>query len=204
MVYSKLSSVLSLVLFSCDLSCLRNACSRCCELLPTLCGAHLGYHLWVHLWGRICPDRTSHTAVWVFWGLGQAAAILCRYLFAYPAVLTGALEAVSVGMLTSWGICADFCCGLCVAAVRCEAVTWPEGGFVTCDHAPADLTYRSRCDFRCSEGYFLDGPSSTECTAQGQWSEPVPKCKGKIYRVGSNQLKLKVAWTVWIDFLIQV
>ncbi|NXF66511.1 LYAM2 protein, partial [Ciccaba nigrolineata] len=63
------------------------------------------------------------------------------------------------------------------AAVRCEAVTWPEGGFVTCDHASADLTYRSRCDFGCSEGYVLDGPSSTECTAQGQWSEPVPKCK---------------------------
>ncbi|NXL10815.1 LYAM2 protein, partial [Mesembrinibis cayennensis] len=63
------------------------------------------------------------------------------------------------------------------AAVRCEAVTWPEEGFVTCDHAPADLTYRSRCDFRCSEGYVLDGPSSIECTVQGQWSEPVPKCK---------------------------
>uniref|UniRef100_A0A8C0F2G4 E-selectin n=1 Tax=Bubo bubo TaxID=30461 RepID=A0A8C0F2G4_BUBBB len=63
------------------------------------------------------------------------------------------------------------------AAVRCEAVTWPEGGFVTCDHASADFTYRSRCDFGCSEGYVLDGPSSIECTAQGQWSEPVPKCK---------------------------
>ncbi|XP_010156110.1 PREDICTED: E-selectin-like [Eurypyga helias] len=63
------------------------------------------------------------------------------------------------------------------AAVRCEAVSWPEEGSVTCDHAPADLTYRSRCDFRCSGGYVLDGPSSIECTAQGQWSEPAPKCK---------------------------
>ncbi|NXX79161.1 LYAM2 protein, partial [Urocolius indicus] len=63
------------------------------------------------------------------------------------------------------------------AAVRCEAVNWPEEGSVTCDHAPADLTYGSRCDFHCSEGHVLDGPSSTECTAQGQWSEPMPKCK---------------------------
>ncbi|NXM76806.1 LYAM2 protein, partial [Serilophus lunatus] len=61
------------------------------------------------------------------------------------------------------------------AAVRCEAVTWPEEGSVTCD--PAGLTYGSRCDFHCNEGYVLDGPSSIECTAQGQWSEPVPKCK---------------------------
>lgn len=182
MVCSKLSSVLSLTLFSCDLSCLRNACSWCCELLPSLCGAHLGYHLWIHLWGRICPDRTSHTAVWVFWGLGQAAAILCRYLSLF--LLTWALGVVSIDILNSWDICADCCYGLCVAAVRCEAVTWPEEGFVTCDHAPADLTYRSRCDFRCSEGYVLDGPSSIECTAQGQWSEPVPKCKGKSYWVG--------------------
>ncbi|KFO85299.1 E-selectin, partial [Buceros rhinoceros silvestris] len=64
------------------------------------------------------------------------------------------------------------------AAVRCEAVTWPEGGFVTCDQAPADLAFGSRCDFGCSEGYVLDGPSSIECTAQGEWSEPAPKCKG--------------------------
>ncbi|NXU47016.1 LYAM2 protein, partial [Turnix velox] len=63
------------------------------------------------------------------------------------------------------------------AAVRCEAVTQPEEGFVTCDHAPADLTYGSRCDFHCSEGYVLEGPSSIECTVQGQWSETAPKCK---------------------------
>ncbi|NWI70209.1 LYAM2 protein, partial [Todus mexicanus] len=63
------------------------------------------------------------------------------------------------------------------AAVRCEALSWPEEGFVTCDHALADLTYRSHCDFRCREGYVLEGPSSTECTAQGQWSELLPKCR---------------------------
>ncbi|XP_071607496.1 E-selectin-like isoform X1 [Heliangelus exortis] len=63
------------------------------------------------------------------------------------------------------------------AAVRCEAVAWPEEGSVTCDHAPEELTYGSRCDFQCSEGFVLDGPASTECTAQGQWSESVPQCK---------------------------
>ncbi|XP_040560931.1 E-selectin isoform X1 [Gallus gallus] len=61
------------------------------------------------------------------------------------------------------------------AAVRCDAVTWPEEGSVSCSYA--DPTYGSRCDFRCREGYVLEGPSSTECMAQGQWSEPFPKCK---------------------------
>ncbi|NXP59444.1 LYAM2 protein, partial [Chloropsis cyanopogon] len=65
------------------------------------------------------------------------------------------------------------------AAVRCEAVPRPAEGSVSCDRAPAELTSGSRCDFQCSEGYVLEGSSSTECTAQGQWSEPVPKCKGK-------------------------
>lgn len=66
---------------------------------------------------------------------------------------------------------------ICVAAVRCDAVTWPEEGSVSCSYA--DPTYGSRCDFRCREGYVLEGPSSTECMAQGQWSEPFPKCKGE-------------------------
>ncbi|XP_042676086.1 E-selectin isoform X1 [Centrocercus urophasianus] len=61
------------------------------------------------------------------------------------------------------------------AAVRCEAVTWPEEGSVSC--ASADLTYGSHCDFHCREGYVLEGPSSIKCMAQGQWSEPFPKCK---------------------------
>uniref|UniRef100_A0A8C2UKH5 E-selectin n=1 Tax=Coturnix japonica TaxID=93934 RepID=A0A8C2UKH5_COTJA len=60
------------------------------------------------------------------------------------------------------------------AAVRCEAVTWPEEGSVSC--ASADLAYGSRCDFHCREGYVL-GSITLSCMAQGQWSEPFPKCK---------------------------
>uniref|UniRef100_A0A669PLT2 E-selectin n=1 Tax=Phasianus colchicus TaxID=9054 RepID=A0A669PLT2_PHACC len=61
------------------------------------------------------------------------------------------------------------------AAVKCEDVNWPEEGTVSC--ASADLTYGSQCDFHCREGYVLEGPSSIKCMAQGQWSEPFPKCK---------------------------
>jgi len=75
------------------------------------------YHLWVHLWGRICSDRTIHAALWLFWGLGQAAAILCRYVFPYPPEPLG-LSALT-GMLNSWGLCADCCCDLC-----CSCEVW--------------------------------------------------------------------------------
>uniref|UniRef100_A0A803Y854 Sushi domain-containing protein n=1 Tax=Meleagris gallopavo TaxID=9103 RepID=A0A803Y854_MELGA len=63
----------------------------------------------------------------------------------------------------------------CTSVLTAVAVTWPEEGSVSC--ASADLTYGSHCDFRCREGYVLEGPSSIKCMAQGQWSEPFPKCK---------------------------
>ncbi|NXY04063.1 LYAM2 protein, partial [Pteruthius melanotis] len=66
-------------------------------------------------------------------------------------------------------------------AVTCPALEMPIHGAVNCSHPSVQLTwdliYGSRCDFQCNEGYVLDGPSSTECMAQGQWSEPAPKCK---------------------------
>ncbi|KFP99531.1 E-selectin, partial [Haliaeetus albicilla] len=107
----------------------------------------------------------SHPSVELTWGT------TCEFTCEEGFALTGPAT-LQCGSSGAWDRQQPSC-----AAVRCEAVTWPEEGFVTCDHAPADLTYRSRCDFRCSEGYVLDGPSSIECTAQGQWSEPVPKCK---------------------------
>ncbi|XP_029890102.1 E-selectin isoform X1 [Aquila chrysaetos chrysaetos] len=107
----------------------------------------------------------SHPSVELTWGT------TCEFTCEEGFALTGPAT-LQCGSSGAWDRQQPSC-----AAVRCEAVTWPEEGFVTCDHAPADLTYRSRCDFHCSEGYVLDGPSSIECTAQGQWSEPVPKCK---------------------------
>ncbi|KFP35232.1 E-selectin, partial [Chlamydotis macqueenii] len=107
----------------------------------------------------------SHPSVELTWGT------TCEFTCEEGFALTGPAT-LQCGSSGAWDRQQPSC-----AAVRCEAVAPPEEGFVTCDRAPADLTYRSRCDFHCSEGYVLDGPSSTECTAQGQWSEPVPKCK---------------------------
>ncbi|NXP45944.1 LYAM2 protein, partial [Heliornis fulica] len=107
----------------------------------------------------------SHSPVELTWGT------TCEFTCEEGFTLTGPAT-LQCGSSGAWDRQQPSC-----AAVRCEAVSWLEEGFVTCDHAPADLTYGSHCDFRCSTGYVLDGPSSIECTAQGQWSEAVPKCK---------------------------
>ncbi|NWS61805.1 LYAM2 protein, partial [Chunga burmeisteri] len=125
----------------------------------------------------------SHPSVELTWGT------TCEFTCEEGFALTGPAT-LQCGSSGAWDRQQPSC-----AAVRCEAVTWPEEGFVTCDHAPADLTYRSRCDFRCSEGYVLDGPSSIECTARGQWSEPIPKCKGKIYCIGKYGFLVTVKHT---------
>ncbi|NXU87161.1 LYAM2 protein, partial [Xiphorhynchus elegans] len=105
----------------------------------------------------------SHPSVELTWGT------TCEFTCEEGFTLTGPAT-LQCGSSGAWDRQQPSC-----AAVRCEAVSWPEEGFVTCD--PADLTSGSRCEFHCNEGYVLDGPSSTECTAEGQWSEPVPKCK---------------------------
>uniref|UniRef100_A0A672U860 E-selectin n=1 Tax=Strigops habroptila TaxID=2489341 RepID=A0A672U860_STRHB len=110
----------------------------------------------------------SHPSVELTWGT------TCEFTCEEGFTLSGPAT-LQCGSSGAWDRQKPSC-----AAVRCEAVTWPEEGFVTCDHTPADLAYRSRCDFHCSEGYVLDGPSSIECTAQGQWSEPVPVCRGTL------------------------
>ncbi|XP_053807090.1 E-selectin [Vidua chalybeata] len=107
----------------------------------------------------------SHPSVQLTWGT------TCEFTCEEGFTLTGPAT-LQCGSSGAWDRQQPTC-----AAVRCEAVPRPAEGSVSCDHAPAELTSGSRCDFQCSEGYVLEGSPSTECTAQGQWSEPVPKCK---------------------------
>nr|XP_005283453.1 E-selectin [Chrysemys picta bellii] len=62
-------------------------------------------------------------------------------------------------------------------AVTCEAVNRPENGFVECTSRHPEFTHNSACEFRCEEGYRLSGSPAIQCTAQGEWSEPFPKCE---------------------------
>ncbi|XP_005049856.1 PREDICTED: E-selectin [Ficedula albicollis] len=107
----------------------------------------------------------SHPSVQLTWGA------TCEFSCEEGFTLTGPAT-LQCGSSGAWDRQQPSC-----AAVRCEAVLGPAEGSVSCDHAPADLISGSRCDFQCSEGYVLEGSSSTECLPQGQWSQPVPKCK---------------------------
>ncbi|XP_074078072.1 E-selectin-like isoform X2 [Macrotis lagotis] len=63
-------------------------------------------------------------------------------------------------------------------AVGCDAVIQPQNGSVTCAHSlNGDFTYQSVCSFRCEEGFELQGSSQLQCTAQGQWTQPMPTCE---------------------------
>ncbi|XP_050819072.1 E-selectin isoform X13 [Gopherus flavomarginatus] len=62
-------------------------------------------------------------------------------------------------------------------AVTCEAVNRPENGFVECTAHHPEFTHNSACEFRCEAGYRLSGSPKIQCTAQGEWSEPFPKCE---------------------------
>uniref|UniRef100_K7GIS5 E-selectin n=1 Tax=Pelodiscus sinensis TaxID=13735 RepID=K7GIS5_PELSI len=78
-------------------------------------------------------------------------------------------------------------------AVTCEVVRGLENGFVDCTpHEPA-FTYSSTCEFRCEEGYRLRGAPSVQCTGQGEWSAPFPKCE--------RGLNAKMSWVVQCDGL---
>ncbi|XP_077188380.1 E-selectin [Paroedura picta] len=60
--------------------------------------------------------------------------------------------------------------------VKCEAVPQLEDGFVKCSHADTELFTNSTCRFSCEEGYTLRGSSQIQCSSQGQWSAPIPRC----------------------------
>ncbi|KAI5627606.1 hypothetical protein C0J50_12841 [Silurus asotus] len=59
-------------------------------------------------------------------------------------------------------------------AVQCPVIKTPQDGSVSC--TDETLSLGSVCSFNCSEGFILEGASSTECTKEGKWSADVPKC----------------------------
>ncbi|XP_018428125.1 PREDICTED: P-selectin-like [Nanorana parkeri] len=62
-------------------------------------------------------------------------------------------------------------------AILCERPKEPENGVMDCSDHEEILSYKSRCNFRCNEGFTLVGSSSTTCMSSHQWTEKPPKCE---------------------------
>uniref|UniRef100_W5LZP4 Selectin E n=1 Tax=Lepisosteus oculatus TaxID=7918 RepID=W5LZP4_LEPOC len=62
-------------------------------------------------------------------------------------------------------------------AVKCEVLTTPSHGIMDCEHPIAPFSYSSSCRLGCEEGFLLNGSNSTQCTAQGLWTETTQNCQ---------------------------
>lgn len=61
---------------------------------------------------------------------------------------------------------------------ECGTPELPQRVLMDCSHPLGDFSFRSRCSFRCAEGYTLDGARELECLASGTWSNKPPHCVG--------------------------
>ncbi|XP_043942683.1 P-selectin-like [Protopterus annectens] len=64
---------------------------------------------------------------------------------------------------------------------KCNMITSPEMGAMTCNHPIGAFSYNSTCNFTCGEGFIRRGPERLQCLASGMWSHQPPDCKGNAY-----------------------
>ncbi|XP_035871148.1 L-selectin isoform X2 [Phyllostomus discolor] len=62
-------------------------------------------------------------------------------------------------------------------AIRCEPLTGPDLGSVSCTHPLDKFSFNSSCTFSCSEGTELIGENETACGSSGTWSSRTPICQ---------------------------
>ncbi|XP_062411880.1 P-selectin [Sardina pilchardus] len=73
-------------------------------------------------------------------------------------------------------------------AVECPAVSGAPSGDVNCSHPIAPYSFTSTCEFRCDEGFLLQGFPRTECNATGQWNHPAPTCTVRERSLGAAMI----------------
>ncbi|KAM9385820.1 P-selectin [Pholidichthys leucotaenia] len=66
---------------------------------------------------------------------------------------------------------------------RCQArhcpllASSPQHGRMNCSHPNSPFSYDSRCDFECSEGFWLRGAPTMRCNTSGHWDQDLPSCQ---------------------------
>ncbi|XP_028936081.1 P-selectin isoform X2 [Ornithorhynchus anatinus] len=61
--------------------------------------------------------------------------------------------------------------------VECEPPEIPAHGAMDCSLSGGRVLYNSSCDFRCAEGFTLNGAETVSCSASGDWTASVPTCQ---------------------------
>ncbi|KAJ8387149.1 hypothetical protein AAFF_G00159610 [Aldrovandia affinis] len=88
-------------------------------------------------------------------------------------VLSGAptLQCTESGL---WSHTAPSC-----QARRCNTLTVPFHGSLSCYHPYEEFSFNSSCNVSCVEGFLLNGTASIQCTSLGVWTEPPPLCQAR-------------------------
>lgn len=63
--------------------------------------------------------------------------------------------------------------------VRCEPLTGPDLGNMSCSHPLEKFSFKSSCTFSCSEGTELVGENKAICGPSGTWSSRTPICQSE-------------------------
>ncbi|XP_006872718.1 PREDICTED: E-selectin [Chrysochloris asiatica] len=117
------------------------------------------------------PERGYMNCLLSASGMFQSGSS-CEFSCEQGFVLTGS-KMLQCGPTGEWDCDKPTC-----EAVKCDAVSQPQGGSMKCTHLPTgEFTYKSSCAFSCEEGFELHGSAQLECTSQGQWTQEVPSCQ---------------------------
>ncbi|XP_071984825.1 L-selectin-like isoform X2 [Engystomops pustulosus] len=72
----------------------------------------------------------------------------------------------------NWNSSVPYC-----TAVKCDVLSPPQHGLLTCSHPWAKNSLGSTCEISCSIGWNIRGSNKTECSSSGQWTEDIPECE---------------------------
>ncbi|XP_078543180.1 E-selectin-like isoform X2 [Lissotriton helveticus] len=62
-------------------------------------------------------------------------------------------------------------------AAQCEILAAPHDGVMNCSRPFGDFQYKTVCSYECTNGKTLQGFSTLECSASGNWTASSPQCR---------------------------
>uniref|UniRef100_K7GHP4 p-selectin n=1 Tax=Pelodiscus sinensis TaxID=13735 RepID=K7GHP4_PELSI len=158
-------------------SCQHSSCSQRGECVETIgnytCDCYPGFYGSECEHAVTCPALAAPGRGWLnctHWHGDFAYNSTCAFSCETGFVRRGA-ETLECTALGQWTEPAPRC-----AAVTCPALAAPGRGWLNCTHWHGDFAYNSTCTFSCETGFVRRGAETLECTAQGQWTEPAPRC----------------------------